>query len=82
MCIRDRDEILHGVQAVKLNRMEDYQAERVRAVLRAIRRAEVRSVFGRTLMPGMIDVVTGIGFFAVLMMAGTGIANGLSLIHI
>ena len=70
------DEIFHGIQAVKLNRMEDYQTERFRAVLRAIRRAEVRSVFGRTLMPGMIDVVTGIGFFAVLMMAGTGIANG------
>lgn len=70
------DEIFHGIQAVKLNRMEDYQTERFRAVLKSIRRAEVRSVFGRTLMPGMIDVVTGIGFFAVLMMAGTGIANG------
>lgn len=70
------DEIFHGIQAVKLNRMEDYQTDRFRAVLKAIRRAEVRSVFGRTLMPGMIDIVTGIGFFAVLMMAGDEIASG------
>lgn len=70
------DEIFHGIQAVKLNRMEDYQTDRFRTVLKTIRRAEVRSVFGRSLMPGMIDLVTGIGFFAVLMMAGSEIAAG------
>jgi ATP-binding cassette subfamily B protein/subfamily B ATP-binding cassette protein MsbA len=70
------DEIFHGIQAVKLNRMEDYQADRFRTVLRAITRAEVKSVLGRSLMPGMIDVVTGIGFFAVLLMAGDEIAAG------
>jgi len=45
-------------------------------VLKAITRAEVKSVMGRNLMPGMIDVVTGIGFFAVLVMAGDEIASG------
>jgi subfamily B ATP-binding cassette protein MsbA len=70
------DEIFHGIQAVKLNRMEDYQADRFRTVLNAITRAEVKSVLGRSLMPGMIDVVTGIGFFAVLLMAGDEIAAG------
>ena len=70
------DEIFHGIQAVKLNRMEDYQTGRFRSVLQAISRAEVKSVMGRNLMPGMIDVVTGIGFFAVLVMAGDEIASG------
>ena len=70
------DEIFHGIQAVKLNRMEDYQTDRFRTVLRAITRAEVKSVLGRSMMPGMIDVVTGIGFFAVLLMAGDEIAEG------
>ena len=70
------DEIFHGIQAVKLNRMEDYQTDRFRVVLKAITRAEVKSVMGRNLMPGMIDVVTGIGFFAVLVMAGDEIASG------
>ena len=70
------DEIFHGIQAVKLNRMEEYQTGRFRSVLKAITRAEVKSVMGRNLMPGMIDVVTGIGFFAVLVMAGDEIASG------
>ena len=70
------DEIFHGIQAVKLNRMEDYQTDRFRSILKMITRAEVKSVMGRNLMPGMIDVVTGIGFFAVLVMAGDDIAGG------
>jgi ATP-binding cassette subfamily B protein/subfamily B ATP-binding cassette protein MsbA len=70
------DEIFHGIQAVKLNRMEEYQANRFRTVLNAITRAEVKSVLGRSLMPAMIDLVTGIGFFAVLYMAGDDIAAG------
>ena len=70
------DEIFHGIQAVKLNRMEEYQVGRFQTVLKTITRAEVRSVMGRNLMPGMIDVVTGIGFFAVLVMAGDDIASG------
>ena len=39
------DEIFHGINAVKLNRMEDYQTGRFRAVLNSIRRAEVSSMF-------------------------------------
>ena len=70
------DEIFHGIQAVKLNRMEGYQTDRFKAVLNIITRAEVRSVMGRNLMPGMIDLVTGIGFFAVLLMAADDIATG------
>lgn len=70
------DEIFHGIQAVKLNRMEDYQTDRFRAVLKSIRRAEVKSALGRAMMPGMIDFVTGLGFFAVLLMAGDEIASG------
>ena len=70
------DEIFHGIQAVKLNRMEDYQTGRFAQVLKTITRAEVKSVMGRNLMPGMIDVVTGIGFFAVLVMAGDEISSG------
>ncbi len=70
------DEIFHGIQAVKLNRMEEYQTERFRSVLKTIRRAEVKSAFSRSLMPGMVDVVTGLGFFAVLLMAGDELAGG------
>ena len=70
------DEIFHGIQAVKLNRMEEYQAGRFAAVLTRIRRAEVKSALGRVAMPGMVDIVTGLGFFAVLWMAGAQITSG------
>lgn len=70
------DEIFHGIQAVKLNRMEAYQAGRFDRVLGLIRRAEVKIMAGRALMPGMMDLITGFGFFAVLLMAGGQIASG------
>jgi ATP-binding cassette, subfamily B, bacterial MsbA len=70
------DEVFHGIQAIKLNQMETYQLDRFARVLRAIRQAEVRSSIARSLMPAMVDVVTGIGFFAVLMLGGREVAAG------
>jgi ATP-binding cassette subfamily B protein/subfamily B ATP-binding cassette protein MsbA len=70
------DEIFHGIQAIKLNRMENYQTDRFRRIVGQIVRAEVRSVAGRATIPALIDVITGIGFFTVLMLAGGEIASG------
>jgi ATP-binding cassette subfamily B protein/subfamily B ATP-binding cassette protein MsbA len=70
------DEIFHGIQAVKLNRMESYQANRFEKILAVIVRAEEKSALGRAAMPGLVDVVTGIGFFAVLMLGGREVAEG------
>ena len=70
------DEIFHGIQAVRLNQMETYQTARFRDILGHIRRAEVRMAAGRATMPALIDVVTGAGFFAVLMLGGQEVAAG------
>ncbi len=70
------DEIFHGIQAVKLNRMEDYQTSRFKQILGRIVSAEVKSVAGRSMMPATVDIVTGIGFFAVLLMASDQITSG------
>ncbi len=70
------DEIFHGIQSVKLNQLESYQTQRFGRVLDSILRAEVKSAAGRNLMPAMIDLITGLGFFAVLWMAGDKIASG------
>ena len=70
------DEVFHGIQAIKLNQMESYQLGRFARVLRSIRQAEVRSSIARSMMPAMVDVVTGIGFFAVLMLGGREVAAG------
>jgi ATP-binding cassette, subfamily B, bacterial MsbA len=70
------DEIFHGIQAIKLNRMEDYQTARYRGIVARIVRFDVRTTLGRATMPAMIDIVTGIGFFAVLMLGGREVAEG------
>ncbi|THD84503.1 ATP-binding cassette domain-containing protein [Aliigemmobacter aestuarii] len=70
------DEIFHGIQAIKLNRMEDYQVSRFRRIVGQIVRAEIRMIMGRATIPAMIDVVTGIGFFTVLMLGGREVASG------
>lgn len=70
------DEIFHGIGAVKLNGMERYQVSRFDTLVRRIVRAEVRSTAGRATMPGLIDVMTGVGFFAVLILGGAEIVDG------
>lgn len=70
------DEIFHGIQAVKLNRMEGYQTARFRRIVDTIIRAEVKTVVGRSAMPALVDVITGLGFFAVLMLGGSEVAAG------
>ncbi|HSF63436.1 MAG TPA: ABC transporter ATP-binding protein [Paracoccaceae bacterium] len=70
------DEIFHGISAIKLNGLESYQAGRFERIVARIVRAEVRMAAGRSTIPALIDVITGIGFFAVLMLGGGQIASG------
>ncbi|MFV0490367.1 MAG: ABC transporter ATP-binding protein [Pseudorhodobacter sp.] len=70
------DEIFHGIDAVKLNRMESYQTGRFANIVARIVRWEIRTVAGRATIPALIDVITGVGFFAVLILAGPQIASG------
>ena len=70
------DEIFHGIHAVKLNRLEDYQAGRFQRIIQTIIQVEEKAAIARAAMPAMVDVVTGIGFFAVLLLGGSGVASG------
>jgi ATP-binding cassette subfamily B protein/subfamily B ATP-binding cassette protein MsbA len=70
------DEIFHGINAVKLNRLEDYQTGRFQRIIRTIIRAEEKTALARAAMPALVDVITGIGFFAVLMLGGAEVAEG------
>ena len=70
------DEIFHGIQAVKLNRMEDHQQGRFAQILDRIVRAETRSAAARALLPSLVDVVTGLGFLGVLYLGGREVAAG------
>ena len=70
------DEIFHGIQAIKLNGMEQHQISRFHSIVAQIRQAEVRATVGRAMLPALIDIVTGLGFFAVLMLGGREVAAG------
>ncbi len=70
------DEIFHGVNAIKLNRQEAYQTNRFTQVVRLLNRAYSKAVVAAQTMPAMIDIVTGVGFFAVLMLGGREVATG------
>ncbi|MEM6729024.1 MAG: ABC transporter ATP-binding protein [Pseudomonadota bacterium] len=70
------DEIFHGIATVKLNRLERYQAKRYAAENAARIETETKSEFGRALMPGLIDVLTGVGILGVLIYGGGEIVAG------
>ncbi|MGP3697332.1 ABC transporter ATP-binding protein [Rhodobacter sp. NSM] len=70
------DEIFHGIQPIKLNRMEGYQLDRFRRIIDLIVRGQLKMAVGRATMPALIDVITGVGFFAVLILGGREIASG------
>jgi len=56
--------------------METYQVGRFEAIVNRIVRAEIRMMMGRSTIPALIDVITGIGFFTVLMLGGSQIVEG------
>jgi len=70
------DEVFHGISAVKLNRMEPYQMRRFETLVAFIRRAMVKMAVSQSMIPALIDVVTGLGFFAVLVLGGPEIVEG------
>ena len=70
------DEIFHGISAVKLNGMERYQVGRFEKLVNRIVREQVRSTAGKATMPGLIDIMTGVGFFAVLLLGAGEIVDG------
>ncbi|MDF3604825.1 ABC transporter transmembrane domain-containing protein [Paracoccus sp. DMF-8] len=70
------DEVLHGINAVKLNRMEDYQAARFGAIVDAIRQGQVKMAAMAAIIPALVDIVTGIGFIGVLALGEVEVTQG------
>jgi ATP-binding cassette, subfamily B, bacterial MsbA len=70
------DEVFHGIVQIKLNALEDYQTRQYRDLTRHFIRTEVRAAFGNSAIPGMIDIMSGIGFMAVILYGGSEIIAG------
>jgi ATP-binding cassette subfamily B protein/subfamily B ATP-binding cassette protein MsbA len=70
------DEVFHGINPIKLNRLEEYQLGRFTAIIDSIVSAEIKTAASRAMIPSMIDIITGLGFFGVLIIGGQDIISG------
>ncbi|MEM8577162.1 MAG: ABC transporter ATP-binding protein [Pseudomonadota bacterium] len=70
------DEVFHGIVQVKLNALEAYQSKQYSTLTRRFVRTEVRAAFGGAAIPAMIDIMSGIGFMAVILYGGAEIIAG------
>lgn len=70
------DEVFHGIVQIKLNALEQYQSRQYRSLTRQFVRTEVRAAFGGSAIPAMIDIMSGVGFMAVILYGGSEIIAG------
>jgi len=70
------DEVFHGINPIKLNALETYQKSRYSQLIDQRVDTEVKSALGQSAIPGLIDVMTGIGFLFVLFYGGNQIIQG------
>lgn len=70
------DEVMHGVNSIRLNRAEADQTRRFAKIVARIRQSQVKVAAMSSLMPALTDIVTGIGFVAVLVLGGSQVMDG------
>ena len=70
------DEVFHGIVQVKLNALESYQSRQYRGLTDRFIDTEVRAAFGNSAIPGMVDIMSGVGFMAVILYGGSEIISG------
>ena len=70
------NEVFHGIIPVKLNGLERYQSDRYARLTEERVRVETRSALGQATIPGLIDIMAGLGFMGVLFYGGAEILSG------
>jgi ABC-type multidrug transport system fused ATPase/permease subunit len=70
------NEAFHGIIPVKLNALERYQSDRYRTLTEERVKVETSSALGQATIPGMIDIMAGLGFMGVLFYGGSEILSG------
>lgn len=70
------DEIFHGIQTIKLNRLETNESNRFREEVRQFLRPSIKAEIGVAANPAMIDIIAAAGFVAVLYFGGRDIVAG------
>ncbi len=70
------DEMFHGVQTIRLNRLEDHEVSRFRSQIRGFLRPAIQAQIGNATNPAMIDIVAAIGFVIILYLGGQDVISG------
>jgi subfamily B ATP-binding cassette protein MsbA len=70
------DEIFHGIQTIKLNRLERSEDKRFDRDLTRFRRPAMRAQVGQAANPALMDLIAAAGFVAVLWFGGQQIIGG------
>ena len=70
------DEIFHGMTAIKVNRLEEYEANRFAQAVDRFFRAQRTAQVGQAALPAAIDVLAALGFLGVLLYGGQQILDG------
>ncbi|TMM55637.1 ABC transporter ATP-binding protein [Sulfitobacter sabulilitoris] len=70
------DEVFHGIVQIKLNALEAYQSRQYRDLTKRFVNTEVRTAFGGAAIPAMVDIMSGVGFMAVILYGGSEIIAG------
>lgn len=70
------DEVMHGIASIKLNRAEAHQTERFAGITDRIQKTQVKVAAMGSLVPALTDIVTGLGFVAVLALGGRQVMEG------
>ncbi|WP_292284814.1 ABC transporter ATP-binding protein [Marivita sp.] len=70
------NEAFHGITPVKLNSLEGYQSDRYRSLTEERVSVETSSALGQATIPGLIDIMAGLGFMGVLFYGGNEILSG------
>lgn len=70
------DEIFHGYKAIKTNKMETYEHERVSEGVGNFKRQQYRAELAKIALPSLIDIVAGLGFVGVMIYGGQQVING------
>ncbi len=70
------DEVLHGIASIRLNRAEAAQTQRFGTIVDRIRTAGTKVAATSSVIPALTDIVTGVGFVAVLALGGNEVMEG------
>ncbi|GAA5066132.1 ABC transporter ATP-binding protein/permease [Roseibacterium beibuensis] len=70
------DEIFHGIQTIKLNRLEEHEDSRFARETRRFLKPSVKAQAGSAANPALIDLVAAAGFVVVVYFGGSQIISG------